>query len=108
MNRAYAIVLTSLIAVVSGACDDHGGSSTSASGPSGGGPAGSAYGCGAYTTCASCTPIPGCGWCFRANRSLCASDPDQCGNQEFTWTWDPSGCPDVDAAVVPLDAQARD
>ena len=28
-----------------------------------------------------------------------------CGDaSEFTWTWDPNGCPGADASVVPLDA----
>jgi len=27
---------------------------------------------------------------------------------EFSWTWDPSGCPDVDASVVPEEAGGVD
>jgi hypothetical protein len=58
-----------------------------------------------YVTCGSCTPVLGCGWCFNAAGGTCAPDPDSCTNaSEFTWTWDPPGCPDVDAGVIPLDA----
>ena len=38
---------------------------------------------------------------------VCTTHPDQCANadvSEFTWTWNPTGCPGVDASVVPLDA----
>jgi hypothetical protein len=39
---------------------------------------------------------------------MCVTDPDQCATWgEFTWTWNPSGCPNADAAVVPLDAGTR-
>jgi hypothetical protein len=61
-------------------------------------------GCGQYTSCGTCTPVLGCGWCFNASGGQCASRPDECAfstNAEFTWTWNQSGCPQVDASVVP-------
>ena len=60
--------------------------------------------CSPYVTCGTCTPVRGCGWCFGVSGGTCASDPDQCAfasNTEFTWTWDPEGCPSVDASVHP-------
>jgi hypothetical protein len=102
MNRFYAaIFFASATALALGACndDDQGATVYSGSG-------GYYVGCSQYTTCGSCTPVAGCGWCFNATGGACTTDPDQCarGVSEFTWTWDPSGCPDVDASVVPLDA----
>jgi hypothetical protein len=105
MNRSFAgAILASFAALAVGACDSAasgGGASYAGSSSSGGG---GAF-CGAYTTCGSCTPVSGCGWCFNTAGGTCATDPDQCSTlKEFTWTWDPSGCPDLDASVVPLDA----
>jgi hypothetical protein len=62
--------------------------------------------CSQYAGCGACTAITGCGWCFNATGGVCATDPDPCAAQvsEFTWTWDPEGCPNVDASVEPLDA----
>ena len=66
--------------------------------------------CSPYTTCATCTPVQGCGWCFTRAGGACASSPDLCASSvsEFTWTWNASGCPGVDASVVPLDAGTGD
>jgi hypothetical protein len=87
-----AAFLASLVAVAAQGCDD------SSSGNWGGGAGGD---CSAYTSCGSCTPVAGCGWCFNETGGICASDPDTCaGVSEFTWTWEPSGCPDVDASVT--------
>ncbi|MGO9834072.1 MAG: hypothetical protein ACLP1X_07655 [Polyangiaceae bacterium] len=97
-------LLTSTVAVSVGACGDDSSDFAYANGGPGG-----AYPtmCSAYTTCGSCTPVIGCGWCFGARGGSCAPDPDSCGDAtEFTWTWNASGCPDVDASVVPLDAGA--
>src|SRR6202035_2507305 len=87
--------LASVVAVGVGACSD--------SSPGyGGGGNGS---CSSYTTCGSCTPVAGCGWCFDLSGGACASSPNECASvSEFTWTWDPTGCPDVDANVTPRDA----
>jgi hypothetical protein len=63
--------------------------------------------CATYTTCASCTPVLGCGWCSFSNGSgACASEPDQCANKSsFGWTWEPVGCHvPADASVAPSDA----
>ena len=97
-----ATLLASAVAVTLGACGDDSNNSA----PYGYGAAsGSATDCTVYTTCGSCTPVAGCGWCFNAGGGACATDPDSCGDaSEFTWTWEPSGCPGVDASVVPLDA----
>ena len=87
--------LASLVAVCTGACDDSSAGYDGSGGYGGGN-------CSSYTTCESCTPVSGCGWCFNATGGGCASDPDQCANvSEFTWTWDLAGCPNVDASVVP-------
>jgi Plexin repeat len=99
MNRTYAaIVLASAVALPLGACggDDNGAAYDY----------GPASICPRYHTCGECTPVLGCGWCFNARGGICVTDPNQCAVQvsEFTWTWDPSGCPDVDASVAPVDA----
>ncbi len=54
------------------------------------------YICSQYSSCGSCTPTRGCGWCSFKGGGVCASDPDECGVNQFTWTWDPSGCGAVD------------
>jgi hypothetical protein len=102
MNRYYAAsVLASAVAVVLGACggDDSGAYYYSDA---------LAY-CAQFRTCGQCTPIRGCGWCFNSHGGICTTDPNECAVQvsEFTWTWDPSGCPDLDASVAPLDAGAH-
>jgi hypothetical protein len=97
MSRSIAgLVVAAAVAATLGACDSSSGDS---------GYAASAVDCTQYTTCGTCTPVAGCGWCFNATSGACATDPDQCAYvSEFTWTWDPQGCPGVDAGVVPLDA----
>lgn len=93
-----AALFASFTVVAAGACDDSSGGSY---GDYGGGS------CSSFTTCGSCTPVSGCGWCFNAAGGMCASDPDSCASvTEFTWTWDPTGCPDVDASVETPDAGA--
>ncbi|HEY8038850.1 MAG TPA: hypothetical protein VIF15_03620 [Polyangiaceae bacterium] len=99
MKRLLAsALLACAVGLALGACDDR---SNAGSYPSGG----PSSVCTQYTTCGSCTPVSGCGWCFNALGGSCQTDPDQCTNvSEFTWTWDSAGCPGVDASVVPLDA----
>jgi hypothetical protein len=101
MNRLLAIVpLAFAVTVTVGACSADDGSAVYGS-SAGGGPV---TDCSVYATCGSCTPIEGCGWCFGGAPGMCAPGPGSCASEsEFTWTWDPSGCPDVDASVVPLD-----
>jgi hypothetical protein len=60
--------------------------------------------CNAYTTCGSCTPVMGCGWCFNHLGGVCASSSDQCSGNAYSWTWVPDFCPDVGAAVAHTDA----
>jgi hypothetical protein len=100
-----------VVAVAAAACDDRSGDY-----PPGAYGGGGAYGCGQYSTCGSCTPVNGCGWCQTpTGEGLCTADPDNCANvPEFSWTWDPQGChtfadasvgPELDAGVVvPADA----
>jgi len=81
------------VALAAGACDDN--QSSMAGG--GGGPA---LDCSVYTTCGTCTPVSGCGWCFTRSAGACVTDPDQCdATSEFTWTWNPSGCPGANPTV---------
>jgi hypothetical protein len=53
---------------------------------------GRGYVCSQFTSCGSCTPVEGCGWCAFQGRGACVSDPDFCGANQFSFTWDPSGC----------------
>lgn len=89
-------LLVGVVIAAAGACDS----------PSSGGVYGSNVDCTPYTTCGTCTPVQGCGWCFTRAGGVCANDPDQCASSvsEFTWTWDPAGCPGVEAGVVTTDA----
>jgi hypothetical protein len=99
MNRFLgAFLLAGTVAVAAGACDD---SSSGDYYGNGGGDD-----CSANTTCDTCTPVQGCGWCFNAGGGVCASSPDECAaaTSEFTWTWSQSGCPDVDASISGPDA----
>jgi hypothetical protein len=103
MKRFLATALFgAAIAVTLGACGDD---SSDVGYAYGAGGSGYTSSCSAYTTCGTCTPVDGCGWCFTATGGACATDPDSCGDaSEFTWTWDPGGCPGADASVAPLDA----
>jgi len=97
--------LASAVTVSLGACGDDSSDVGYAYGA--GASSGSASSCSAYTTCGSCTPVTGCGWCFTSTGGTCTTDPDYCGDaSEFTWTWEPSGCPGVDASVAPLPVDA--
>jgi hypothetical protein len=100
MNRWLgASILASVVAISLAACSDSSGYSYA---PAYGGGGGSTF-CSQYTSCGTCTPVEGCGWCFTRTSGMCASSPDQCGTNEFTWTWNPSGCPGADASVAPAD-----
>jgi len=60
----------------------------------GGGYASDPYGCQRYTSCGSCTPVLGCGWCDFGGSGICVAAPDQCAlATTFSWTWESSGCP---------------
>jgi hypothetical protein len=82
------LMLTLVFAAMLGGCIVDNGSGGN------GGYSSNPYGCAAYTTCGSCTPIQGCGWCSVGAAGWCVSDPDQCaGAPAFEWTWVQSGCP---------------
>ena len=54
------------------------------------------FSCEQLTTCATCTPVLGCGWCQAGDQGLCTSDPHHCARAEtFTWTWEAAFCPAV-------------
>jgi hypothetical protein len=62
--------------------------------------------CRQLTSCQTCTPVSGCGWCQTGvDEGTCAADPDECsGAAAFSWTWNPSACvvtPDGAAPAVP-------
>jgi hypothetical protein len=107
MNRWLGTsILASLIAVALAACSDTGSGGGYYAAPTSGGGGSS---CSQYTTCGTCTPVQGCGWCFTTTGGQCATDPDQCANlPEFTWAWNPSGCPGADASVAPIDGGRGD
>jgi hypothetical protein len=59
--------------------------------------------CAQATTCTTCTPIVGCGWCQMPDGTgKCVADPNDCESAKiFAWTWDPGGCrTPVDASSV--------
>jgi hypothetical protein len=73
-------------------------------------------GCHQFASCATCTPVVGCGWCYQSDGTgLCAAGPDECATSSFDWTWEATGCrvtsdaavaPSSDAGSATLDAQA--
>jgi hypothetical protein len=93
----FSLVFAASIGIAVAACDDHDHDYDRAYG----GGDDTAY-CGEATTCGACTPLDGCGWCFNADGTgTCTTGPDQCTTQEFSWTWEPSGCRETaDAGVV--------
>lgn len=84
--------LAVVVGIVVGACGDD----------SSGGYVYSGVDCSQYSNCGSCTPVPGCGWCYSGGGS-CQSDPGYCAGGMASWTWDPTGCRTVlaDASVNP-------
>jgi hypothetical protein len=53
-------------------------------------------GCWQYSSCATCTPVLGCGWCSMGNKGLCTDQPNACtgpGISHFSWTWEVAFCP---------------
>jgi hypothetical protein len=72
------------------------------------GPRGVEQRCSQYTSCGTCTPVLGCGWCSSGDKGLCAAQPNDCAAaMSFDWTWETSGCPAGDAGVA-SDAGASD
>jgi hypothetical protein len=50
--------------------------------------------CERFTSCATCTPVLGCGWCQSGDKGLCTSEPNRCGDAvTFSWTWELAYCP---------------
>jgi hypothetical protein len=65
--------------------------------------------CSAYTSCGTCTPVLGCGWCsFPDGTGACTGGPGQCGGEEFTWSWEPSGCGLANGDAATVDAGGAD
>lgn len=51
-------------------------------------------GCQQYTSCQTCTPVLGCGWCSMGTKGICVSQPNACASvASFTWTWELAYCP---------------
>jgi hypothetical protein len=92
------VLFASVVTAIAGACD----SSSTGSFVSGGGSSGSATAaCWDFGTCGTCTPQPGCGWCYLPDGTgICSSDPNECAAAGDTWTWDPSGCSAVAQPTV--------
>ena len=98
-HRLPAAMFWVLAALGSGSCD-----SSDVGGPPG--PRDRPVSCERLTTCATCTPVLGCGWCQSGDKGLCASDPHHCARAEtFTWTWELAFCP-ATAEAGALDASA--
>lgn len=63
--------------------------------------------CGQFTSCTTCTPVLGCGWCQSGTKGACVDQPNACANvSDFYWTWELAGCPGVPRTDV--DAGATD
>jgi len=63
--------------------------------------------CELQTTCGTCTPIMGCGWCqYEDGTGSCATGPSACRELSFRWNWEPTDCPvpSTDAGLTPADA----
>jgi hypothetical protein len=71
--------------------------------PDYGGPAGGySDPCQQFTSCGTCTPVLGCGWCWSGSKGTCVSEPNECANAPtFEWTWESAGCPAGDAGATP-------
>jgi hypothetical protein len=64
--------------------------------------------CRKLTSCEPCTLALGCGWCVdTSGRGQCADQPNACPGQQFSWTWEVSGCgtgTDAGRDAAPSDA----
>jgi hypothetical protein len=108
MNRLIALLLSaSSVALLLAACDAGGSWGNWGYGAGNGGATST---CSANKSCETCTPVSGCGWCTAPNGSgVCSPNPDDCPTEQFSWTWDPSGCRVIaDASIVPSDASQAD
>jgi hypothetical protein len=112
MRRFWtAAGLLLFVALALGACSE--GASGGGGFSGGGAPVHAA--CHLYTSCATCTPLDGCGWCYLADGTgECARQPDDCTGTAFSWTWEPTGChvaaeagvSTIEAGPPPGDAKA--
>lgn len=95
---AFSAVLVALgVALTVAACSDHERFDESQSRAD----------CSRFTSCGACTPVLGCGWCSTSSGSgICTDQPNDCASaQQFSWTWEPSGCrAGADASVVGVDS----
>jgi hypothetical protein len=91
MKRITAGLLAFVaIGLLASACDDEGSFRERRLGGYGGG---NNPQCGQYTTCGTCTPALGCGWCFvNAQTGVCLDSTADCPSNAEGWTWDPPGC----------------
>jgi hypothetical protein len=68
--------------------------------------------CAQFTSCGTCTPVLGCGWCQSGTKGLCAEDPNACeGAESFSWSWESATCPgaiDGGADAARADADKSD
>jgi len=65
--------------------------------------------CGQFTSCDTCTPVLGCGWCSMGSKGACVDQPNACaGAANFYWTWELDGCPAAGAGDGGPDAGATD
>jgi hypothetical protein len=64
--------------------------------------------CKQFTSCGTCTPVLGCGWCQSGDKGICLSDPDACGQHlnAFSWTWELAYCPATPDAGAAAGADA--
>lgn len=69
---------------------------------------GRAHICSQFTSCGSCTPVEGCGWCAFEKGGACVSDPYFCGVSQFSFTPDPSGCAAVGGGVKEVGGATSD
>ena len=89
------ILAATAVALVAGACGDTG---YAIYGPE-------VDPCSGYTSCASCTPVVGCGWCFASGATgSCSSDSSTCAVGPASWTWNPSGCTAIATPTLAADA----
>lgn len=67
--------------------------------------------CGYQSSCGTCTPVLGCGWCqYEDGSGECTTGPSACTRLKFRWNWEPTDCPvpTTDAGVTPADATPED
>lgn len=66
-----------------------------------------ALSCSSFTSCGTCTPVLGCGWCaYEGGGGACTTGPDQCSGHTFRWNWDPVDCPAGDDAGSDASSEA--